>query len=46
MQVYGNIQKACRVTQHKAKGASHTAWSCVKCDKGTDVIVEGTWHAD
>jgi len=30
----------------KAKAASHAAWSCVECDKGTDVIVKGTWHAD
>jgi len=34
------------VELHKAKAASHTAWSSVKCDKGTDVIVKGTWHAD
>jgi len=42
------VRPHCRklVELQKAKGASHAAWSSVKCDKGTDVIVEGTWHAD
>jgi len=38
------LQKARRIK--KAKAASHAAWSSVKYDNGTDVIVKGTWHAD
>jgi len=34
------------VELQKAKVASHTAWSSVKRDNGTNVIVKGTWHAD
>jgi len=42
---YAGVRPHCRklVELHKAKAASR---SSVKCDKGTDVIVKGTWHAD
>ena len=45
---HAGVRPRCRklVELQKAKAASHAAWSSVKCDEATDVIVKGTWHAD
>ena len=41
------MEKMLRTTElQKAKAASHAAWSSVKCDKGTDIVVKRTWHAE